>query len=97
MGEKRRIKDVSTKYVHRGFPLQVRKYIKHVCHIQGQKELNEKLDEIKNFLINGGIWTETKFCSTEEACLSLNLMKGVITGSVHAVKLFTCNILMASV
>ena len=55
MGEKRRIKDVSTKYVHRGFPLQVRKYIKHVCHIQGQKELNEKLDEIKNFLINGGI------------------------------------------
>lgn len=55
LGEKRRIKDVSTKYVHKGFPMQVRKYIKKVYNIQSQREATEKLDEIKNYLIANGI------------------------------------------
>lgn len=55
LGEKRRIKDVSTKYVYKGFPMQVRKYIKRVYGITSQKDVTERLDEIKNFLISNGI------------------------------------------
>lgn len=55
LGEKKRIKDVATKYVYRGFPLQVQKYIKKVYNIQVRDEVKAKLTEIKNFLIANGI------------------------------------------
>ena len=35
--------------------MQVRKYVKRVCHIQGQDELNGKLEEIKNFMLSGSM------------------------------------------
>ena len=56
MGEKKRIKGLPSKYhVADSFPNPIRKLTKAVFQCSGNPEINEKLEELRQFLRNNGI------------------------------------------
>lgn len=56
LGEKRRIKELPTKYPHTdSFPMAVRKLVQHVYKIKDRAETNERLDTLRSMLREFGI------------------------------------------
>lgn len=56
LGEKKKIKGLPSKYnATSGMPMSVRKLVKKIYDTTSKKELDLKLDEVKDFLIEAGI------------------------------------------
>lgn len=77
LGEKRRIKDIATRYNYTGFPMQAKKYIKIACRLDSRKEVEKKVREIIDRLRSLGILDKEEvllngnglsFIKVEEGC-----------------------------
>jgi len=67
LGEKKKIKEFPSKYPPTSrFPMAVRKLVKRVYNCNSNKEVDLKLDELRNFLRNSGVIDKTVTVLTGE-------------------------------